>query len=145
MYQRYLKEKILKKINSGKAIVLVGPRQVGKTTLIKEILGTKNYLFFDGDDPKTRTLLNQPNTQEIKQLLGKHKFIFIDEAQRIEGIGLTMKIITDQFKDVMLFSSGSSSFDLSNKINEPLTGRKWKYQLFPISWEEYESHHGFLY
>ena len=129
MYQRYLEEKILKKLNTGKAVVLVGPRQVGKTTLIKEILHNKNYLFFDGDDPRTRTLLNQPNTQEIRQLLGKHEFIFIDEAQRIEGIGLTMKIITDQFKNVQLFASGSSSFDLSNKINEPLTGRKWEYQL----------------
>ncbi len=56
--------------------------------------------------------------------------MFIDEAQRIEGIGLTMKIITDRFKDVQLFASGSSSFDLTNKINEPLTGRKWEYQLF---------------
>lgn len=145
MYQRSLKEKILKKINSGKAIVLIGPRQVGKTTLIKEVLENKKYLFFDGDDPKVRTLLNQPNTQEIKQLLGKHEFIFIDEAQRIEGIGLTMKIITDQFKEVQLFISGSSSFDLSNKINEPLTGRKWEYQLFPISWEEFEDYHGYLY
>jgi uncharacterized protein len=145
MYKRYLSDIIRRKINSGKAIVLVGPRQVGKTTLIKEILGNKNYLFFDGDDPKTRTLLNKPNTQEIKQLIGKHDFIFIDEAQRIDGIGLTMKIITDQFKDVQLFTSGSSSFDLSNRVNEPLTGRKWEYQLFPISWEEFENHHGYLH
>ncbi len=145
MYLRYLKKKILKKINSGKTIVLVGPRQVGKTTLIKEILSDKNYLFLDGDDPKTRTILNQPNTQEIKHLLGKHEFVFIDEAQRIEGIGLTMKIITDQFKNVQLFTSGSSSFDLSNKINESLTGRKWEYQLFPISWEEFEDNHGYLH
>ena len=145
MYERYLKEKILKKINSGKAIILVGPRQVGKTTLIKEILNSKDYLFFDGDDPKTRLLLNQPNTEEIKQLIGKYKFVFIDEAQRIEGIGLTMKIITDQFKEVQLFTSSSSSFDLSNRINEPLTGRKWEYQLFPISWAEFENHHGYLH
>ena len=102
----------------------------------------KNYLLLDGDDPKTRTLLTEPNTEQIRTILGKYKFVFIDEAQRIEGIGLTMKIITDRFKDVQLFTSGSSSFDLSNKINEPLTGRKWEYQLFPISWEEYENHHG---
>ncbi|MBN1340174.1 MAG: ATP-binding protein [Bacteroidales bacterium] len=134
-----------KKIGSGKAIILIGPRQVGKTTLIKEILNSHDYLFLDGDDPRTRTLLNEPNTEEIRQLIGKHKFIFIDEAQRIGGIGLTMKIITDQFKQIQLFTSGSSSFDLSNKINEPLTGRKWEYQLFPISWEEFEKHHGYLY
>lgn len=103
------------------------------------------YLILDGDDPKTRTLLTEPNTEEIRTILGKYKFVFIDEAQRIEGIGLTMKIITDRFKDIQLFAIGSFSFDLTNKINEPLTGRKWEYQLFPISWEEYENHHGFLY
>ena len=145
MYSRFLYEIIHKRINTGKAIILIGPRQVGKTTLIKEILESKDYLFLDGDDPKTRTILNEPNTEEIRRIIGRYKFIFIDEAQRIEGVGLTMKIITDQFKDVQLFTSGSSSFDLANKINEPLTGRKWEYQLFPISWEEYENHHGYLH
>lgn len=145
MYKRYLKDRIIKRINSGKAIILVGPRQVGKTTLIREVLNSHDYLFLDGDDPKTRTLLNQPNTEEIRRIIGKHKYIFIDEAQRIQGIGLTMKIITDQFKEVQLFSSGSSSFNLANELNEPLTGRKWEYQLFPISWEEFEDTHGYLH
>lgn len=145
MYSRYLSERIQKRIGSGKAIVVIGPRQVGKTTLIESILETKDYLLLDGDDPKTRTLLTEPNTEQIRSIIGKHKIVFIDEAQRIEGIGLTMKIIADRFKDVQLFTSGSSSFDLSNKINEPLTGRKWEYQLFPISWEEFENHHGYLY
>ena len=145
MYERYLKEIIIKRINSGKAIIIIGPRQVGKTTLIREVLKDHDYLFLDGDDPKTRTLLNQPNTEEIRRIVGKHKYIFIDEAQRIEGIGLTMKIIIDQFKGVQLFSSGSSSFDLANKLNEPLTGRKWEYRLYPISWEEFENTHGYLH
>lgn len=144
MYSRYLRERIEKRIGSGKAIVVIGPRQVGKTTLIETILNAKDYLLLDGDDPKTRTLLTEPNTEQIRTILGKHKIVFIDEAQRIDGIGLTMKIITDRFKDIQLFTSGSSSFDMSNKINEPLTGRKWEYQLFPISWEEFENHHGFL-
>lgn len=144
MYSRYLREKIERRIGSGKAIVVIGPRQVGKTTLIESILEKKDYLLLDGDDPKTRTLLTEPNTEQIRTILGKYKFVFIDEAQRIEGIGLTLKIITDRFKDVQLFTSGSSSFDLTNKINEPLTGRKWEYQLFPISWEEFENHHGYL-
>lgn len=144
MYSRYLREKIEKRLGSGKAIIVIGPRQVGKTTLIESILETKDYLLLDGDDPKTRTLLTEPNTEQIRAILGKYKFVFIDEAQRIEGIGLTMKIITDRFKDVQLLTSGSSSFDLTNKINEPLTGRKWEYQLFPISWEEFENHHGYL-
>ena len=145
MYLRYLEKEIEKRIGSGKAIVLIGPRQVGKTTLIETILKNKDYLLLDGDDPKTRVLLTEPNTEEIRSILGKHKYVFIDEAQRIKGIGLTMKIITDRFKGIQLFTSGSSSFDLSNQINEPLTGRKWEYQLFPISWEEYEEHHGYLY
>lgn len=144
MYSRFISDIIKSRVNSGKAIVVIGPRQVGKTTLIESILETKDYLFLNGDDPKTRTLLTEPNTEQIRTILGRYKYVFIDEAQRIEGIGLTMKIITDRFKDVQLFTSGSSSFDLSNKINEPLTGRKWEYQLFPISWEEYENHHGFL-
>jgi len=144
MYSRYLRENIEKRLGSGKAIVVIGPRQVGKTTLIESILASKEYLLLDGDDPKTRTILTEPNTEQIRAILGKYKYVFIDEAQRIEGIGLTMKIITDRFKDVQLFASGSSSFDLTNQINEPLTGRKWEYQLFPISWEEFENHHGFL-
>ncbi len=145
MYPRTLGDKINKRIDSGKAIVVVGPRQVGKTTLIESLLEAKEYLLLDGDDPKTRTLLAEPNTEQIRSIIGKNKYVFIDEAQRIEGIGLTMKIITDRFKNVQLFASGSSSFDLSNKINEALTGRKWEYKLFPVSWEEYENHHGFLH
>lgn len=77
-------------------------------------------------------------------MIGGHKVVFIDEAQRINGIGLTLKIITDQFKDVQLWISGSSSFTLFNDLSEPLTGRKWEYELFPVSWEEYENHVGYL-
>ena len=145
MYSRYLGDRIKSRIGSGKAIVIIGPRQVGKTTLIETILENEDYLLLDCDDPKTRTLLTEPNTQQIRTILGKHKTIFIDEAQRVKGIGLTLKIITDRFRDVQLFTSGSSSFDLTSEISEPLTGRKWEYNLFPISWEEYEEHHGFLY
>lgn len=145
MYSRYLNTQIKKRIDSGKAIVVIGPRQVGKTTLLESILESKDYLLLNGDDPKTRTLLTEPNTEQIRRIIGNYRYVFIDEAQRIEGIGLTMKIVTDRFKSVQLFASGSSSFDLTNKINEPLTGRKWEYQLFPISWEEYENHHGFLH
>src|SRR6056297_1226908 len=145
MYKRYIEEHITRKTGKGKAIIVVGPRQVGKTTLLKNILGSKDYLLLDGDNPKVRSLLDKPNTEEIKNIIGKHDLVFIDEAQRIAEIGLTLKIITDQFKEVQLFASGSSSFDLSNKINEPLTGRKWEYKLYPISWEEFENHHGYLY
>ena len=144
MYQRIIENNVKDNIGSGKAIIIVGARQVGKTTLIKKILEGQEYLFLDADDPAIRQLLLNPNTEEIRTILGENKIVFVDEAQRIDGIGLTLKIITDQFKNVQLFVSGSSSFDLGNKLNEPLTGRKWEYELFPISWEEFEKKEGFV-
>ncbi len=144
MYPRTLTEIVRKKVGTGKAIMVIGPRQVGKTTLILNELKGTDYKFFDGDDPTVRNLLNTPNTEQIGNLIGKSKVVFIDEAQRIQGIGLTLKIITDQFKGVQLWISGSSSFTLSHELNEPLTGRKWEYELFPISWEEFEDHAGYL-
>ncbi len=144
MFTRTIAREIQQKINGGKAIVLVGPRQVGKTTLLNEILKNKNFLFLDADDPATRNLLQSPTTEQIRTFIGDYKNVFIDEAQRIVGIGLTLKIITDQFKHVQLFVSGSSSFDLGNALNDPLTGRKWEYELFPISWEEYENSIGVI-
>ena len=128
----------------GKAIIISGPRQVGKTTLIRNIIKDMDYLFFDGDDPKVREILDTPNTEEIRRLIGNKKLVFIDEGQRIKNIGLTLKIIIDQIKDVQLLVTGSSSFDLYNELNEPLTGRKWEYQLLPISWEEWEAEVGYL-
>ena len=144
MYQRTIKNTIRDKIGKGKAIIIVGARQVGKTTLIKDLLKEKAFLFLDADDPSTRKLLTSPNTEQIRSIIGESKIVFIDEAQRINGIGLTLKIITDQFTDVQLFVSGSSSFDLGNQLNEPLTGRKWEYELFPISWEEFEMKEGYV-
>ncbi|MGI6393580.1 MAG: ATP-binding protein [bacterium] len=144
MYERTLSAVIAKKTGRNKAIVVVGPRQVGKTTLILHFLKEKEHLFLDADDPTVRVLLTNPNTEELRRIIGKSAIVFIDEAQRVPGIGITLKIITDQFKSVQLFVSGSSSFELSNEVSEPLTGRKWEYELFPISWEEYEQHHGYL-
>ncbi|MEX0719073.1 MAG: ATP-binding protein [Balneolaceae bacterium] len=146
MVDRQLKPIFEKRLFKGKALILIGPRQVGKTTLIKMVLEStgNSYQFFDGDDPTVRRLLDNPNTEQIRQLLGKPPIVFIDEAQRIPNIGLTAKIITDQFKDKQLILSGSSAFDLNSSIQEPLTGRKWTYNLFPISWQEWQSHVGYL-
>jgi predicted AAA+ superfamily ATPase len=144
MFPRILENRIREKIGGGKAIVLVGARQVGKTTLIRSILKDVDFLFLDADDPTIRSMLTNPNTEQIRTILSDNKIVFLDEAQRISGIGLTLKIITDQFKDVQLFVSGSSSFDLGNALNEPLTGRKWEYEMFPFSWEEYENKIGFI-
>ena len=80
----------------------------------------------------------------MKNLIGNHNIVFIDEAQRITNIGLTAKIITDQFKEVQLFLSGSSALEINDKMQEPLTGRKWEYHLYPVSWEEFEKNVGYL-
>jgi hypothetical protein len=128
-----------------KAIILTGPRQAGKTTLIETILeGEKDVLLLDGDDPTVISLLNRPNTEMIRQIIGGNKIIFIDEGQRINGLGLTAKIIVDRFKDVQLILSGSSSFELLSITHEPLTGRKWTFTLLPVCWEEYQEYAGFL-
>lgn len=143
--ERILKSTLQEQFNLGKAIVLIGPRQVGKSTLIKDVLKTKdNHLFLDGDDFLVQQELEKPNTEFIKRLIGQSKIVFIDEAQRIKNIGITSKIITDQFPEVQLILSGSSALDLNNEINEPLTGRKWEYNLYPISWEEFQNTYGFL-
>jgi predicted AAA+ superfamily ATPase len=144
MIERILKEKISLNLFKGKTIVIIGARQVGKTTMIKELLKGKEFLFLDGDDPMVKQRLSNPNTKEIDSILGNSKLVFIDEAQRIENIGITAKIIHDQFKKVQLIMSGSSAFELRNQTSESLTGRKLEYYLFPVSFEEYEKSLGYL-
>jgi predicted AAA+ superfamily ATPase len=144
MIQRTIQEQIKKRFGSGKAIVVIGPRQVGKTTLINYILERSDHLFLNGDDPTVRKILFNPNTEQLKNIIGSHKIVFIDEAQRIENIGLKLKLIVDQIKDVQLLVSGSSAFELNNQTQEPLTGRKWEFRLFPISWQEFEDHTGYV-
>lgn len=140
---RILKNTLNEQFYRGKAIVLIGPRQVGKSTLINEILKQKEFLFLDGDDFSVQQQLSTPNTSYLQRLIGDKKIVFVDEAQRIKNIGITSKIIIDQFKDVQLILSGSSAFELNNEINEPLTGRKWEYNMYPISFQELEKTIGF--
>ncbi|NEN23840.1 ATP-binding protein [Cryomorpha ignava] len=144
MYNRALFDTISAKLGKGKAIILLGSRQVGKTTLINQILDGRPHLFLDADDPSTRLALTEPTTAQLRAILGSNDTVFIDEAQRIPKIGITLKLITDQFKNVQLLVSGSSSFDLTNEIQEPLTGRSWPYELYPISWTEYENKVGYI-
>lgn len=144
MIKRIIEETISDKLFKGKTVVLTGPRQVGKTTLIKEVLKGKDFLFLDGDDPFVKSRLTNPNTKEIESIIGRATTVFIDEAQRIENIGITAKIIHDQFKHVQLIMSGSSAFELRNQTNESLTGRKWEYFLYPVSYEEYEKSQGYM-
>ncbi len=144
MIKRELFQKLNEKFNKGKAIVLLGPRQLGKTTLINTCLEGKDFLFLNGDDPEIRNLLENTGVSKLRSIIGKNSLIFIDEAQRIKDIGLIAKMIIDQFKEVQLLISGSSALEINQSTQEPLTGRKFEYQLFPISWEEFENHVGYL-
>lgn len=143
MISRVLFNEIAKR--KGKAIIVLGPRQTGKTTLMTSLANTfGKYLLLDCDDILTRQLLENANTEQLKQIIGSYKTVFVDEAQRVKNIGLILKIITDRFKDVRLLVSGSSAFELANEINEPLTGRKYEYLLYPVSWKELTDHFGYL-
>lgn len=144
--ERVLSEKIKSRFFRNKAILIFGPRQVGKSTLCQYLLDQvrEPFLVLNGDESDVQEVLSKTNATNLRQVIGKNRILFIDEAQRIPNIGLTIKIIVDQIRDVQVIASGSSSFELANAANEPLTGRKYEFFLFPLSFGEMVSHHGFL-
>jgi len=145
MIDRELRQSIENKLFKGKAIIITGARQTGKTTLVHRVLDDqKNIVHMNCDEPVVRESLTNTNLADLQRVIGQNKIVFIDEAQRVKNIGLTLKLITDNIKEVQLIVTGSSSLDLANEINEPLTGRKWEFQLFPISWGEFVAYRGFL-
>lgn len=145
MIKRKIEALIKSKLFRGKAIVVLGPRQTGKTTLLNKIAKEqKDFLLLNGDDLNVRQELENAGFEKLKQIIGNYSFVFIDEAQRIKNIGITAKIIIDMVKPEQLIISGSSALELANEINEPLTGRKWEYMLYPISWEELVEHTDYL-
>lgn len=145
MINRFLEQRIRDKLFKGKAILLSGPRQTGKTTLLKSIFKSEpGVRWLNGDDPETRLLLEDVSVIQWRRILGGCTILVLDEAQRISNVGLKLKLITDQMPEVQVVASGSSAFELANQINEPLTGRKWEFRLFPISYGEMEASHGFL-
>jgi uncharacterized protein len=146
MIQRLLSDQISGSLFKGKAILLFGPRQVGKTTTIRELLKKKSekVLQLNADDPAVRRIMDTPNTEQLRQIIGNNKIVFIDEAQQINAIGKTAKLIVDTFMEVQLILSGSSSFDLASATQEPLTGRKRTFFMYPISWIEWQTYAGFV-
>jgi len=138
MIPRLLYDLINKKLFKGKALIITGPRQSGKTTLIQHIANNhkKKALMLNCDEPDIRQMLSDQTSSQLKRLVSGADLVLIDEAQRVRNIGITLKLITDQIKGVQLVVTGSSSLELSNSINEPLTGRKFEFMLLPISTKE---------
>lgn len=145
MYKRSNFTKIEEELFQGRAILLLGARQVGKTTLLKQLIDKKkDVLWLNADEVSVRNLFEEFSVQKIKQVIGTHKILVIDEAQLINDIGRCIKIIVDNISDVQVIATGSSAFELKNKLNEPLTGRKWEHQLFPFSVSELVAKNGVL-
>jgi predicted AAA+ superfamily ATPase len=145
MISRILVDRLRQKLFKQKAIIVLGPRQVGKTTLLKNFaFDPDEILWMNADEIDVQQTLSEVSSGSFKALLGKKKIFIIDEAQRIENIGLKLKLITDNLPDIQVIATGSSSFDLANRVNEPLTGRKWEYNLYPLSYQELVEHHGML-
>jgi len=145
LIERTLARVIQERIGSSKAVILLGARQTGKTTLLRRLFeGDKKAVWFNGDEPDVQRLFAEAASDRLQALIAGKRYIVIDEAQRIPNIGIRMKLITDTMPGVQLFASGSSSFELANSLNEPLTGRKFAYQLFPLSFQEMADHHGLL-
>ena len=146
MIKRILEQTIRDSLFQGKAIIVTGPRQTGKTTLVKNIIdgGDATALYLNADEPDVTSQLEGASSTLLKRIIGNRQIVVIDEAQRIRNIGITLKLITDEIKDVQLIVTGSSSLEIANQVNEPLTGRKYAYHLYPLSFAELELHMGFL-
>jgi len=135
---RILRQELIAAIQPGKVLILYGPRQVGKTTLVQDLLATSElpHSYISADELIYREALASQNRRTLGELLGNNRLLVIDEAQRVPDIGLSLKIMVDNFPHAAIIATGSASFDLAAKISEPLTGRKLTYTLYPASYAE---------
>jgi len=137
IYPRLLESRIKSHLFKGKAVIIYGARRVGKTTLVKKIQSEyPESLYLNCDEPDVRLALTDKTSTELLNYIGNKKLVIIDEAQRVKNIGLTLKLLVDNAPYLQVVATGSSSFDLSNKISEPLTGRAFEFHLGPFSIQE---------
>ncbi len=146
LIERIQAKNIISWIGKQKALVVTGPRQVGKTTLVRQISQSldQKTLWLTGDDPQTRALLDNISLSQLQAIIGHNEVVVVDEAQRFTNAGLMLKLITDHIPQVQLFITGSSSLDIASQIKESLTGRKIEFHLYPISFAEMCSFQGYL-
>lgn len=125
-------------LNKGKVLILTGARQVGKTTMLKQMFAQvqASMLWLNADESSVRERLKNQEIDILSDVVGKYKFVIIDEVQRIEDPGLLLKILVDNFKNVQFIATGSSALDISTKIFEPLTGRHLLFHLYPFTLAE---------
>lgn len=142
IYRKSTQDIIDRLITSKKVIIILGARQTGKTTLVKRIANETGLdnLYINADRQTYVDVLSSRNLSRLKSLISSHELIIIDEAQRIPDIGLNLKIMIDEISDLKLLVTGSSSLELASTINEPLTGRKWTFKLYPLSYAELKNH-----
>ena len=131
---RSIEPELKSRFFGGKALVIYGPRQSGKTTMIRHLVSEygDDVLWLNGDNPGVRTRIAGITTSDWRLLLGKCRILVVDEAQHIPDIGMALKLVTDEIPDVQIIASGSSAFELMNRMAEPLTGRKFEYRLLPL-------------
>ena len=145
--ERNLESMLKEKMFGGKALVVYGPRQSGKTTMIRHLTegyGKNDVLWLNGDNPDVRAQINGISTDGWRLLLGGRRIVVVDEAQHIGDIGMALKLVTDELPEVQIIATGSSAFELRNRMAEPLTGRKFEYRLPPLSFGELASANGLL-
>ncbi|MDR2968436.1 MAG: ATP-binding protein [Tannerellaceae bacterium] len=142
MIIRNLQNVLENDLRKRKALILLGARQVGKTTLFQELMkNTDNVVWLTGDELETQRLFENPTITRFAAEFAGVKYLVVDEAQRLPNVGLGLKLITDHLPDIQLLVTGSSAFELSNRLNESLMGRTFEYRLFPLSFAEMVNHH----
>jgi len=146
MIGRNIEKLICEHLFLKKAILLFGARQVGKTTLLENLNCLKGLkvLFLTGDETDVREILTNATSTRLQSYFGDNSVVVIDEAQQIPNIGTTIKLITDKLKEIQVIATGSSAFELANRLNEPLTGRKFEFHIYPLSFGEMVTHHGLI-
>ena len=144
MIERTLLKVLEKRIDYTKALIIFGPRQTGKTTLVKTLANQMQQAveYFNGDDAITKSLWKLENIAALKQSFGSKKIVILDEAQMIEQVGLICKQLIDADLGIQFVITGSSSLTIADKTQEALTGRKWEYLLYPISAAEMMAYRG---
>lgn len=146
MIPRSLDDTISARLFTGKTIILLGPRQVGKTTLAQTLARQfpDKTLWLSGDDADVVALLQEPSLSRLRAIVNQNTLVIVDEAQRIPQVGTALKLLHDHFEGVQVLATGSSALDLASALNEPMTGRKWEYLMLPLSFGELVRHHGLV-